>query len=416
MQKLSELRQLGQKESLFGLPLTVASTLAGALLGLTMAGCSAQTTESRRHHPGQTDVTREIDGIRAVPANPSGTVTSGGSLIYGDRINPWFTPANSTTTKPTWCINHDATNFGRDLRSATAAIEQALAAWEPVSKVRFQKADSCTKAVDLKFLLGSLSSDDRSILAAAGFANDHSLRELAGVTVQTKPGNSSQKGQGLIYIAPSSGALAIASDEIISTPWSRLDGKLLQVVLLHELGHVFGLQHTTDATGLMGQRTVELMLNRKTIETMEADTSRRQEFEQRYALMQPSTLIQYAQVEEFEKCRDGQCTKVVLTQSNSNNFNRLIIDIWTAPEMARQFWGTSGYTRVNSALLTLEDSRQVPVSMTREDGNELPGILAISANYSGMDEHGQPLTLQRTSGQMPRVIGFDGTKIKLIIE
>lgn len=379
----------------------------------TVGGCSIQPPESRRtilDSPPNPPLTTDT---RAVETSPSGTVTSGGSLIYGDRINPWFTSSNSTHSQPTWCLKHDARNFGPDLKTATNAVKRAITAWEPVAGVRFQKLPECSAETDLTLLMGSSSDAERAILAAAGFATDEALQNLAGVTVQTQAGTLSRKGKGLIYIAPAAGPMAIKTPDIISQPWTRLDGKLLEILLLHELGHVFGLQHNPGAVGLMGQRTVEQLLNRTTVEGIEASTAKKYDFDQLLMRLQPSSLVGFADIEEFEKCRDDKCTKIVLTKSGTN---RLLIDLWTAPEYARNFWGTSGYTLENSGLLSLQESHKTPVTNTRNNGIDLPGILSTTVLYSGNDSSGNPMTVQWTSGQMPRVISYDGTRINLIID
>jgi hypothetical protein len=100
---------------------------------------------------------------------------------------------------------------------------------------------------------------------------ENGLRDSVAVTIQTNYDIDRLRGKGFIYVAPESGPMALAGANVAHRPWSRLNSSLLLLTLHHELGHVFGLQHTPGAEGLMGARTLEHIMDKKSVDGAEAN-------------------------------------------------------------------------------------------------------------------------------------------------
>ena len=76
-------------------------------------------------------------------------------------------------------------------------------------------------------------------------------KKAIGTTVRTEFDGVQLRGKGFIYISPENGPYALSGPgpfgAIIENRWGFAGGKLLELALIHELGHVFGIRHV-DAT------------------------------------------------------------------------------------------------------------------------------------------------------------------------
>ena len=375
---------------------------------MALGACSGPHGDSRA--PGATTPdTTTTPHREATAPRPDGTITSGGGLIYGVKANPWFLVGQSS---PTWCLAIDPTNFGIGPDAAAIQIEKSLSEWESVSKIKFRKSE-CTNETDLRFLLGKIDPQDKSHLAAAGFAQINSLKETAAVTIQTNYDASAMRGRGFIYVAPEAGPLAIAGANVADKPWQRLDGKLFQLVIAHELGHVFGLQHNAEGDGLMGSRTLEYMMDGNSVAAIESDLSARAAFDERLANMQPASLVKFADVSEFERCTTKECTKVVITKNGPTS---MLIDIWRAPSESFQFWGNTAWSRISTATLTEKNSADIPISSVFSEGQYKSGMTATRSRLVGTSDNGNSITVLWTAGKTPLVLLLDGTELTTILE
>ena len=191
--------------------------------------------------------------------------SSGGGELLRDQINPWFL-SNTKTVK--YCIQIDEKNFGITLDSARSKVQKSILFWKdqlkdlaysnpPDSKNDFRLGtqnfieENCSSDTDLVFQLGTLTDEQKQRLVQ--------IDDLIGVTIRTDYDKVNLKGKGFIYIAPEQGPLKPVSSDIIQNMWSTEDGVFLFPVLIHELGHVFGLRHD-DNVEFMSEDFVEDLL------------------------------------------------------------------------------------------------------------------------------------------------------------
>lgn len=380
-----------------------ASLTQFILLLSAFSACSAQppvTRDSTQPPPPPPQVTAPT---------PNGTVTSGGGLIYGAKANPWFVGGQIS---PTWCVEIDLKTFGMSRSKAESIVELALHEWKAVSKVEFTKSE-CSSATDLRFLLGSLTPEDRGHLSHAGFASDKSLRETAALTIQTNYDSINLIGRGFIYVSPESGPLRISGGNVSNTPWNRLDGKLLKLTVLHELGHVFGFPHTSEADGLMGSRTIEYLTEQTFVTELEHDVHARANFDDLLANMLPVSLVDFPQASAFEHCQAVSCTRVVLSRVSNQS---LKVEIFKAAVATHQFWGKAAFFQLSSSVVIEKTTEPVAVSKIFDDGIYLPGIIGIKSTFVGQTEDRMPLFVIWQAGKTPLVMSVSQDQITTYME
>lgn len=176
---------------------------------------------------------------------PKGGNISGGGEILGDVLNPWFI---QNTKEITYCIDIDRQNFGQTEDVADKQIRKAFSFWqrEFASARPYQSSPivlatqsflkvPCSEQTLLRFQLGQLT-DEQKIL----FPDQ---QKYIAAAIRTSYDTVNLRGKGFVYIAPESGPLRITLEGAIDKPWQQSDGKLLYMIFLHELGHVFGIPH-----------------------------------------------------------------------------------------------------------------------------------------------------------------------------
>lgn len=193
---------------------------------------------------------------------------SGGGELFSDAGNPWFL---ENTGSVTYCIEIDNVNFGAGLPLVRQKIASAWDYWRnefntvgaglTIGDVEVNIATQtlmetdCDASEDIRFQLGVLSQEQREYLKHPN--------NIIGVAVRTQYDPATLKGRGFVYISPEFGDLALTGTGSGGTPipnrWNYAEGKLLEMVLVHELGHVFGLDHR--GVDLMSKNSPEVFVS-----------------------------------------------------------------------------------------------------------------------------------------------------------
>ena len=392
------------------------ATLA-IFINFTSSGCAQhQNPESipdRMESQVQTQIPPETPQV--APPNPAGTVTSGGGLIYGATGNPWFMDDQPS---PTWCILIDHENFGMSLDHAESHIKAALKEWEPVTGITFTKTD-CNEQTDLRFLLGTLSTQD--LLDAntnKGFAQ-HALGKSAGLAVRTQYDEASMRGRGFIYLASETGPLKIQASEIVTHPWQIFGGKIFRVAVMHELGHVFGLQHSHEGDDLMGSRTIEYLLSKKGYVEIPFEPTERAIFNAKLKQLTPLNLVAFPTDSEFEQCVFSTCTRILIHNSVKG---KMILQVWTRVNSGGDSFESTDFDvrdfhRFQFQSVTELRTRMIdisPLSRIFRDGEFRTGIIATVGTFSGTMDDGRTMILNWTAGKRPQVIAFKGDRYSVV--
>lgn len=187
----------------------------------------------------------------------AGADSSGGGQLLRDGGNPWFIERKIEVF---YCIKIDENNFPINKTQATQFVERTLSYWDSqfermqiagftkigVGEQYFTQVDcSETEKVDLRINFGVLSTEESKVIVDP--------RKYLGFTHRESYDSKTLRGKGFIYIAPESGPLKPLGDRIIAKPWSQCRGCLLERVLMHEFGHVFGVQHDGNINDLMNE-------------------------------------------------------------------------------------------------------------------------------------------------------------------
>lgn len=195
----------------------------------------------------------------------AGGWTSGGGELLGNSQNPWWL---KNTPEVKYCILVDEQNFGSTLPILKGKISEALSYWKKqlakgyygrdikfgdiiLGQQNFIEMKNCDEA-DLRFQFGLLDDEQLNFI--------QNPKKYVGLTIRTEYDQKTLKGKGFIYISPQGGPLK--PEKLPKDVWSINEGSLLLPTLIHELGHVFGLQHS-DLIYFMRDDFLELILSEK---------------------------------------------------------------------------------------------------------------------------------------------------------
>lgn len=200
---------------------------------------------------------------------------SGGGALLKDGENPWFI---QNTRRVEYCIQADPAAFHQDLAVVDQKIGEALEYWKDefsrswtpeINRIKVASATqefvrtACAPNTDLVFQMGILTPEQIRYLG--------NPRDFVSVAVRTDYDPVQLRGKGFIYIAADTGPLRPAAKNMLSDPWRFVDGGILYRVLVHELGHVFGLKHASSlpemglfqGKGLMSASYPELIVDKE---------------------------------------------------------------------------------------------------------------------------------------------------------
>lgn len=177
-----------------------------------------------------------------------GNGSSGGGHIYGDQINPWFL---DNTHKATYCIQASDDFSLLPQARLEQSVREALNFWITKfseKKSSFRHANgaevklatqdfvhtSCDSQTDIKFQFGFLTNSQ--------IKSHASYKQSVGFAHRTHYDKVNMRGRGYIYIAGERGKFRPSSRNLRDRFWSNDNGQSLTLALVHELGHVFGIQ------------------------------------------------------------------------------------------------------------------------------------------------------------------------------
>lgn len=197
----------------------------------------------------------------------AGVWNSGGGELVGDKENPWFV---NNVSEVSYCIDIDEVYFGLSRPMAMSIIAKAFGYWRSelrraalvndngatlqIAPIRFVLRASCDQDVDLAFQLGSLNFEQRQLISKP--------EEFVALAFRSNYDEARLHGRGFIYVSPESGPLRPSGQDLLEHFWSEDSGLRFQLVLLHELGHVFGVQHYGKARTLMSSNFPENLIQK----------------------------------------------------------------------------------------------------------------------------------------------------------
>lgn len=176
----------------------------------------------------------------------------GGGNQFGNKLNPWFLHSKQ---KINYCISIDRNSISADEKSIDVLVVKSLEYWrsdfaklntiisrnvknkslgDALPTQGFERV-SCDHMPELKFIFGKgvLNTEEVNFLEQY---------DLVAGSVRTDYDSSKLSGKGFIYIPSDVGPYSIVKPGQIERPWEKAG--LLFRALVHELGHVYGLQHS----------------------------------------------------------------------------------------------------------------------------------------------------------------------------
>ncbi len=285
----------------------------------------------------------------------AGGWSSGGGGLLKDKVNPWFL---NNTHQVSYCILIDQKNFGVNLDVVKLQLSRAIEFWkEQFSHAILPKLStfgqlqiasqtftetSCHNDTDIVFQFGVLTQEQKKFLKDP--------TEYAAISVRTDYDKVNLRGKGFVYISPNSGALAYNSEGVIKSAWSVHDGQLLYLTLLHELGHVFGLQHMGSYGDLMSEGFVESILASENLKMPIVEKFNFFSLSKGGRLICPSTALLNKWQNYFGAQTSDKCFQFEFSHDSKNElFGKTLMKVFVA----------------KSALETLKKIQEIELSMDR---------------------------------------------------
>jgi hypothetical protein len=190
--------------------------------------------------------------------------SSGGGEILRNAHNPWFL---KNTLEVKYCILEDASTFSDIPLGTNELVKRAIRYWQNQFEINAKSSPTysfgqiniatqkfievpCGPKVDIHFQFGVLTKVQQDYLV--------NPKKYLGIAVRTNYDEVQLKGNGFIYISPDSGTNAYEGYGLSEKAWHLEEGGLLYRVLIHELGHIFGIPHMS--TGIMTENYPETIV------------------------------------------------------------------------------------------------------------------------------------------------------------
>lgn len=260
-----------------------------------------------------------------------GWVISGGDLLK-DATNPWFIK----TWNVSYCIQMDEKNFSLSKSAASKIMKNVINAWKNDFKnalmiqnqfdvkanfFSLTEAD-CYPDIDLKIKFGYLEEKEKKYLS-------QSNRHVA-VSVRTQYDPIRLKGKGFIYISPDRGTENILQSQNPNLPddfWSLSGGKLVYLTLLHELGHIYGIQHEGEENELMSHAFVDSIFRGQNYLTIIKENRDYSFFTFNkkidHSYCKPKLLLHYKASEFFGLPSSWKCLRIIADSGNYKVYGKL---------------------------------------------------------------------------------------------
>lgn len=193
-----------------------------------------------------------ITSVVPTPQALGGGMIVSGAGVLGDASNPWFFGQYSFERGVIrYCIDRDP-EFPATENELVDLIDQSVRFWNAefseadttgnkysLAKESFWKT-TCDQNPPLRFNFGALSPE----LETRFRAEVGDPTRFVAAAVRTAYNQETLQGQGVIYVSPDHGPLKVTGPGIKERFWEGTNGhNRLRQVLMHELGHVFGIPH-----------------------------------------------------------------------------------------------------------------------------------------------------------------------------
>ncbi|NDE16858.1 hypothetical protein EBZ80_18195, partial [bacterium] len=313
----------------------------------------------------------------------------------------------------------DAENFGIQQEIVDRIIEEVLESWKIALDVNFTRATQCDEAIDLKFYLGVVPGSKSESPQAShaheslGTIFSQTSEDIAGLAVRTEYDETNLRGRGFVYIAPQQGPLSFQRPEFMEIPWQVFQHKILRIAISHEVGHVFGLEHSHGDGDIMGARVIESLLMKSNLKWMAVSDSVRKAFHEKLDRYTPRNLVTLPETAKFTRCLDDKCRRFRFMVLNDTT---IIFHIWSwipadVPTRVMESSQLEEILTLNATSVGLE-----PLASVVADGKSTPVIHATRATYSGRMSDGQSILVDWTAGKTPRVLVLDGGNTTTMLE
>lgn len=303
----------------------------------------------------------------------AGSVSSGGGKLIGTEYNPWFLENTATVQ---YCINIDPSAFKPSRTETTKAVEFAIKKWQstfqeamitdpfyrpgeiaPFDNIRlatqrFIEVECSEDNLDLKFQFGSLTDAQKLQIP--------DYKSYVGVAVRSEYDIKRLRASGFIYIAADTGQHRPSVKDFAIDPWSAADNAILKTVLIHELGHVFGLRHESGFKNVMSEALIDLYVKQHVVDAIAAKPTLIYD-----KLLKHLHVFNYNPNQVITECHqwsikglvellrlpsDSQCIRLIFSH-NQNGENKLRIRVEASYGSSMKFY-QHGFIESDQGLIT----------------------------------------------------------------